>query len=363
MAKKDIIKFLSSDSREKLSGLTPDMLEVGELALITETDYERLYCKNVNDEIVPIHRILNAGEIVAPFIAEPCTFTTTGTSQNVRLINKQEYAKKITLEDGTDVPITGTGALNYTFAEAGDHKVTIEFKEDVTHFYECFYNCRGLTSIPEKLFSNCPNVTNFGYCFSGCTSLTSIPENLFANNTAVTNFSYCFQNCTGLTGSIPENLFANNTAVISFGNCFCLCRGLTSIPENLFANNTAVTIFFGCFRYCSGLTGSIPENLFKYNTAVTNFGYCFSDCEGLTSIPENLFANNTAVTNFSYCFYGCSGLTGKVPVDNDGTPIYNRSGEGKEGYAIVTNYSGCFRNCSGLTDYSSIPSSWGGGGA
>ena len=40
---------MNSDSRNNLSGLTPDMLEVGELALITEADYERLYCKNVND--------------------------------------------------------------------------------------------------------------------------------------------------------------------------------------------------------------------------------------------------------------------------------------------------------------------------
>ena len=278
MAKKDIIKFLSSDSREKLSGLTADSLEVGELALITEADYERLYCKNVNDEIVPIHRILDAGEIVVP--KEPLVYTTTGTSQSVQLINRQQYAKKITLEDGTDIPITGTGKLNYTFPEAGDHKVYIEFKEDVT---------------------------DFSNCFSDCIRLTSIPDNLFANNTAVTNFSDCFSGCTSLT-SIPDNLFANNTAV-------------------------------------------------------TDFTWCFSGCTSLTSIPANLFATNTAVTDFSECFRDCSGLTGSCPVDNDGTPIYNRSGEGKEGYVIVTNYSYCFSQCTGLTDYSSIPSSWGGGGA
>ena len=303
MAKKDIIKIMNSDSREKLSGLTPDMLEVGELALITEADYERLYCKNVNDEIVPIHRTIDCGEIETP--KEYLVYTTTGTSESIQLIYEQQYAKKITLEDGTDIPITGTGALDYTFPEAGEHKVTIEFKEDVTDFWYCFYNCTELTSIPETLFANCPNVTDFSYCFSYCSGLTgSIPENLFSTNTAVTNYSRCFSYCYGLTGSIPENLFANNTAVTNFTECF---------------------------RSCIGLTGSIPENL---------------------------FANNTAVTNFNECFAFCSGLTGKVPVDNDGTPIYNRSGEGKEGYAIVTSYSGCFRNCSGLTDYNSIPSGW-----
>ena len=328
MAKKDIIKIMNSDSRNNLSGLTPDMLEVGELALITEADYERLYCKNVNDEIVPIHRTIDCGEIEIPK-QDYLVYTTTGASESVQLIYKQEYAKKITLEDGTDVPITGTGALNYTFADAGNHKVTIELKEDVT---------------------------NFSYCFRDCTSLTSIPENLFANNTAVTTFYGCFSSCSGLT-SIPEKLFASNTKVTNFDSCFTGCRGLASIPENLFANNTAVTNFSFCFNNCSGLT-SIPENLFINNTAVTGFNSCFSYCYGLTSIPANLFATNTVVTNFTSCFRNCSGLTGNCPIDNDGTPIYNRSGEGKEGYAKVTNYSGCFWNCSGLTDYNSIPSGW-----
>ena len=245
---------------------------------------------------------MDAGEIAVPFIAEPCTFTTIDAIQRIKIINNQEYAKKITLEDGTDVPITGTGALDYTFAEAGEHKVTIELKEDVT---------------------------SFSACFSGCTSLTSIPDNLFSTNTAVTDFSRCFQSCRGLT-SIPENLFASNTAVTSFSACFSGCTSLISIPDNLFSTNTAVTNFYSCFRSCSGLT----------------------------SIPSNLFASNTDVTNFSYCFQSCSGLTGKCPTDNDGTPIYNRSGSGKPGYAKVINYDDCFYNCTGLTDYSSIPSTW-----
>ena len=485
------------------------------------------------------------GKFPLPLPLPSLTYTTTGASQSVQLINNQEYAKKITLEDGTDVPITGTGALNYTFADIGEHKVTIELKEDVTDFSGCFsgctsltgsipenlfasntavttfdycfYDCSGLTSIPANLFASNTAVTNFSWCFCGCRRLTSIPENLFAKNTAVTDFSYCFwgcrsltsisetlfanntavtdfghcfvdcsgltsipeslfasntkvdsfsscfsscegltnisenlfasniavtdfnecfQHCSGLTSipanlfasntavisfdscfsscsgltSIPDNLFASNTAVDSFGSCFSSCKGLTSIPDNLFANNTAVTDFSSCFRYCDGLTSipanlfasntavttfrycfegcsgltSIPANLFASNTAVDSFGSCFSSCEGLTSIPDNLFANNTAVTSFSYCFDSCSGLTsipeklfasntavtyfsrcfenctgltGNVPIDNDGTPIYNRS-SAKSGYAMVIDETNCFYNCTGLTDYYSIPSSW-----
>ena len=452
--------------------------------LIPEAGYR--YQVSIINNVASYYKVLSSYGIV--------TYTTTGTSENVRLIYRQQYVNKITLEDGTDVPITGTGALNYTFGDIGEHKVAIEFKKDVTDFSDCFYNCSALTNIPANLFANCPNVTdfsdcfrycsgltsipenlfstntavtNFAFCFSDCSGLTSIPENLFTNctavtdfngcfiscseltsipkklfenntsvtnfqscfswcsgltnipenlfatNIAVTNFSQCFQNCSsltsipnnlfatntkvtdfsscfsdcsGLTGSIPANLFANCPNVTTFSGCFWNCENLTSIPENLFANNTAVTNFSSCFGGCTGLTGSIPENLFKYNTAVTtfyscfyhclsltgsipdnlfetniavtSFTQCFWSCGNLTSIPENLFANNTAVTSFSSCFAYCSGLTGNVPTDNDGTPIYYRSGEGKSGYAIVTSYDNCFLNCTGLTNYSSIPTDW-----
>ena len=150
-----------------------------------------------------------------------CIYTTTEANQSVRLIGMQKLANKITLEDGTDVPITGTGVLNYTFPEIGDHKVRIILKTDVTSFMSCFYGC-----------------------------------------------------------------------------------------------------------------------------------------SSLTSIPENLFASNTAVTIFTSCFYGCTNLTSSCPVDNDGTPIYNRSASGKDGYAVVINSVRCFYNCTKMADYASIPSGW-----
>ena len=232
---------------------------------------------------------------------KPCIYTTTKANQSVQIINKKEYAQRIYLEDGTELDVSGSGALKHIFPEAGDHKVWIILKT---------------------------GVTNFSVCFQTCPRLTSIPGNLFANNADVTDFVACFSNCFGLT-SIPGNLFANNTAVTNFNSCFIGCSGLTSIPANLFATNTAATSFISCFGSCSGLT----------------------------SIPENLFTANTAVINFRNCFYGCTSLTSSCPVDNDGTPIYNRS-SGKDGYAVVESYSKCFYNCTKMADYASIPSGW-----
>lgn len=94
-----------------------------------------------------------------------------------------------------------------------------------------------------------------------------------------------------------------------------------------------------------------------FKKGLTDFESCFSYCNRLTSIPSDLFANNTQVTIFESCFNGCTGLTSSTPLDNDGTPLYNRS-RGKEGYSGVTRHAGCFSGCTLMSDYSSIPSDW-----
>lgn len=196
-------------------------------------------------------------------------------------------------------------------------------------------------------------ITSLLNCFQRCRSLTSIPGDLFSDNPEIGSFYQCFQNCTGLT-FIPEDLFRYNTEIGSFSNCFEGCE-LTSIPKNLFRYNTKVNSFSGCFNGCE-LT-SIPKDLFRYNPEVTEFRYCFSTNNGLTSIPEDLFMYNPKVTSFTYCFYGCGKLK-TMPIDSDGTPIYNRSNLGKPGYSIVNDFGNCFYNCRSIEGYDSIPSGW-----
>ena len=135
-----------------------------------------------------------------------------------------------------------------------------------TNFTNCFRNCSALTSVPEGLFANNPNVTNFSYCFYYCEALTSIPEGLFANNPNVTNFTNCFYHCSALT-SVPEGLFANNPNVTNFSYCFYYCYALTSIPEGLFANNPNVTNFTNCFRNCYALTVRVRISSAKVSQA------------------------------------------------------------------------------------------------
>ena len=140
--------------------------------------------------------------------------------------------------------------------------------EKITDFSFGFYRCESLTSIPEKLFANCPNVTDFTLTFEYCTSLTSIPEDLFASCPNVKTFLKTFGGCTSLT-SIPENLFANCLKVTNFVGTFYECTGLTGEPIKLWerVQNGSTNDYKGrpdgggCYYNATGLNNyeNIPE--------------------------------------------------------------------------------------------------------
>ena len=174
-----------------------------------------------------------------------------------------------------------------------------------TDFSSCFYYCTSLTSIPEGLFDNNPNVTNFGFCFTGCTSLTSIPTGLFDNNPNVTNFGSCFNICTSLE-LIPTGLFDNNPNVTDFSSCFSSCTSLTSIPEGLFDNNPNVTDFSRCFNDCENLTvrvqigstttSSVYVSFFAYGTAAKGTVYCRAGSNAYTTFLNTPSVNVNVLT-------------------------------------------------------------------
>lgn len=114
-----------------------------------------------------------------------------------------QSASALTFSSGDTVRIEYDETPAATFIAAGrNYLKTIDGAIPVvesTDFWYCFANCYDLTSIPEGLFANNPNVTNFSDCFMECSRLTPIPAGLFANNPNVTNFSNCFAYCSALT--------------------------------------------------------------------------------------------------------------------------------------------------------------------
>lgn len=225
----------------------------------------------------------------------------------------------------------------------------------VQSFLRTFFNCSGLTSIPENLFTNCAGVTTFQETFNGCSNLNGeIPGGLFRNNVNVTRFDGTFNGCSRIT-SISEELFKYNTNVVNFLSTFYGCFSITSIPENLFMNNVNVTNFGFTFASCPNII-EIPENLFKYNIKATNFERVFYGLTKLQAIPNNVFDNNKNAVSFTRTFENCSGLTGNTPTGTDGLELWERAEQ--PGYPSSIYGTQCFYRATRLTNYSSIPTGW-----
>lgn len=257
---------------------------------------------------------------------------TFNPGANVRLAKRAEQFYSI-IADGKEL-ITENSKGILVVPELKDGSVKVAFKPDVSTFFDTFFGCVNLVSIPEDLFANNPNVISFGY------TVEEAACDLWK-----------FENDPDFTGDSawqygPPSLFGS-------------CDYLAAIPEKLFANNTKVRRFGLVFAACAGIT-SIPEKLFANNPDVTDFVMGFHACSSLQSIPARLFDNNRKATMFDGCFNMCESLTGESPytmIGDKKVHLYERSNY-PDHFATPIRYFGCFNGCTGLTDYAQIPSDW-----
>ena len=259
--------------------------------------------------------------------------STTTTNDTYTCSYSSGGVKTISFYDGysatgynTDSTVAAISFKNNTYVKELNGDLSAVFPEvggQYPSFYETFFGCTNLITIPSTLFAHITfgKTNEFRKTFSGCTGLTSLPNGLFSNVGSSNNsnrlFEGTFGGCTGLT-NIPGNLFAGITtgANSMFWGTFEGCSGLISLPNGLFANvvNTANTmyLFENTFKDCTGLT-NIPGDLFAGITigADSMFDATFYGCTHLTAIPPNLFSNITtsAPYLFAYTFSGCSTLT------------------------------------------------------
>lgn len=194
----------------------------------------------------------------------------------------------------TDIP------ANTLTADAGDDIKIVSRSKPYPFFYPSGKDYIASIEEPLPLMGE----TNFSNYFAGCAFLTSIPEGLFDNNPQVTNFSGCFSSCSSLT-SIPQGLFNNNPNVTDFGYCFSYCAALTSIPQGLFDKNTNVTNFGSCFQYCRKLTvnvqigstaTSVSVSSFAYRTAAKGTVYCRAGSAAYEAFSSTSSANVNVLT-------------------------------------------------------------------
>lgn len=60
-------------------------------------------------------------------------YTTTSANQNIQLTYHKEYFEYIETEDGVE-QLSGSGTLNHTFVNVGEHEVKVLFKMGLTNF-------------------------------------------------------------------------------------------------------------------------------------------------------------------------------------------------------------------------------------
>lgn len=182
--------------------------------------------------------------------------------------------------------------------------------ENVESFAGCFLTCQLFGAVSEDLFKDCVNAKHFGGCFSSInipntwSSNLSIPGGLFANCPLAEDFTQCFSD--SYLSALPSGLFSHNPNAVSFEGCFYSNR-IPVIPADLFANCPKAKNFNSCFEYSRELT-YIPSGLFDNCPLAEDFGSCFSYCfyeasSYSAAIPAGLFDHNPMVKSFSGTFW------------------------------------------------------------
>lgn len=255
--------------------------------------------------------------------------------------------------------------------------------KQATSLGSLFRNCKKITSMPDTILDDLPNLTDLSYSFQG-SGLTSMSVQFMKKCPNVENVSSMFSSCESIT-SIPEDLFKYNLKITDFSYCFERCSSLSQIPSNLFRYNTEAKTFYCCFQVCHSLL-TVPEYLFRYNLKAESFGYVFAGCFNLT-INKNIFCDEATemTTRFAtgdiYIYWSPaistldfgnafeSVMEGEAPQLWNYTYKINVDEGGEEnpqvsiydwayGYECFTHNTSTFTN--NILNYSLIPSSWGG---
>ncbi len=215
----------------------------------------------------------------------------------------------------------------------GDNYENTTYLGDTYTFYRLFYNCTGLTTVPEL-----PALVLANYCygemFRGCTGLTTLPSGLLPAKTLKQGcYSSMFLDCTALkeipSGFLPATTLANQCYTNMFAGCTIIttlpenllpvttltngcykkmfenCTGLTTVPENLLPGRLETSCYANMFSGCTSLitAPSLPATTLKQDC----YGAMFQNCKKLTEAPE-LPAETLVSSCYSYMFNGCTNL-------------------------------------------------------
>ena len=234
-------------------------------------------------------------------------------------------------------------------------------------FYQTFYGCTSITSLPADVFSQFSAVNSdtptapeylFYRTFMQCTGLISISENVFGTTInggygTASMFEDTFRNCSSLQ-TIPAALFPTLSSLANkiFSYTFAYCTSLHTITAGVFnrvSGGGGTFAFYYTFAGCSSLTSVgklFYDRTVSAPTMANNmFERTFTQCSNLVNLPAGLFdlvSNSAATYVFSYTFYGCTKLGNSTATGNNGIKdIFNSVGSTGVDYMFNYTFSGC----------------------
>lgn len=225
-------------------------------------------------------------------------------------------------------------------------------------FYEVFYGCESLKSVPENLFYLAPNAKNFAYAFYGC-GLETIPQKLFSNNYEINSVNHCFYDCRNLT-AIPDELFKNHRKLVDAAYCFEYNSPIVSIGNGVFENCVSLTGGAGRIIYIMNnqTLETVGDNLFKNCISLVESCYffytnnnlksignsTFEGCTNLRCISEFSYRNPRLVSVGDYIFKDCVNA-GNIDYKSDSDYWYSAACLFYQNYSLQSVGKHIFQNC------------------
>lgn len=150
----------------------------------------------------------------------------------------------------------------------------------ITAVFPTFFSCKALTAVPEGLFDSLVDLVEVTSAFAYCDNIATIPERLFANNTKLKHASNAFS-ATAIQ-TIPDDLFSYCPDLLDVSYTFSRCYDLLSIPSGIFANNPAIEDMQATFSALNGVSGPAPE-LWVTHANVKNHTGTFAHSDKLSN--------------------------------------------------------------------------------
>ena len=264
-------------------------------------------------------------ELVADGIstAGSAVYVTSSDEETVTLTQYAEYFQSI-IVDGEELQDGSvTGALTYTFAETGNHEVTLTLVNSPTTLTYAFQDCTALYSIALPFGST---MTDVSYAFYRCTGMVAcdVTEWVMKN---VTTCQSTFYGCSSLTTLDVSGW--DTSKVTTFALFVQGCSKLTTLDVSGW-DTSKVTDFHQFALSCTKLTALDGLQL----TAATTIASMCSRGTSLTTINLVGLGTKSSCTTTT-AFYNCTAWEYDSVLQTLLTDSYDRATAGYDALTIT----------------------------